>query len=654
LPEKKQGMTRILILMALWLTFFTPRGAYADLARAMDEMRSGDWQAALAAATDPIARDIIEWHRLRAGRGDYASVKRFVDRRADWPGLDWLVRQNEEALADTPAQDRAAFFDLYPPQTAEGVYLYADALTALGRDGEAQAAIVIAWRTLPMPQALQDQYLARYDALLRDHHSARLDQMIWQRDMESARRALPLVSDGWKALAEARIALHDLSPGVDDLIAAVPPSLSDDPGLAFERFVWRDRKGRDADAIDLLLERSVSAASLGQPAEWAPRRRNIARALMRGGNPRQAYRVASTHFLTEGASFADLEWVSGYLSLTYLDDPAQALAHFQAFDAAVFTPISKGRAGYWIGRAHEALGQGDAARAAYAAGAQHQTSFYGLLAAERGGVAFDDTLAGTAPIAPWREAIFVDNSVFRAGLLLLAAGEMRLAERFLTHLAEALTPEQGAQLGAAAIELQQPHIAVMIGKRLAQAGIVVPAAYYALHPLADAPLPMHPEMNLAIARRESEFDPSVVSGAGAQGLMQVMPRTARQVARELGLEDAHSTERLLTDPSYNAQLGAAYLVSLAEEFDGNVVLMSAGYNAGPSRPIRWIDERGDPRRPSVDVVDWIEHIPFTETRNYVMRVAESLPVYRARLGKTPHPVSFTEELKGSTLRWPPR
>ena len=207
-------------------------------------------------------------------------------------------------------------------------------------------------------------------------------------------------------------------------------------------------------------------------------------------------------------------------------------------------------------------------------------------------------------------------------------------------------------LGAAAIDLKQPHLAVMIGKRLADRAIVVPDAYYALHSIAEADLPMHPEMNLAIARRESEFDPRVISGAGARGLMQVMPGTARDVAGELGLAGDHSTDRLTGDPGYNALLGASYLAGLAELFDGNVILMSAGYNAGPGRPNAWMAERGDPRSTAIDVVDWIEHIPFNETRNYVMRVAESLPIYRARLGKDPHPVPFTDELKGATLRWP--
>ncbi len=648
-------MTRVLTFVSALFLMAAP--ALADPARALAAgfaaMRAGDWEAAASAARPggAVATDIIEWHRLRAGEGDLAAVRDFLDRRGDWPGLDWLVRRNEEAIARAPTAEALAFFEARSPRTPEGVLAQAAALTAGGRTGEAEAALVVAWRTLPMDQALQDTYLDRHRDLLRDHHEARLDQMIWQRDMPSARQMLPLVGEGWQALAQARIALHDQAAGVDALIAAVPEALQGDPGLAYERFVWRDRKGRDEDAIALLLYRSENPALLGQPRAWAPRRHDLARQMMRAGDGALAYRIASRHFLAEGSDFAELEWLSGYLALRYLDDPATALVHFQRFDGAVASPISKGRAGYWLGRAFEAMGDAGAAALAYRAGAEHQTSFYGLLAAERGGVAFDASLAGR-DLPDWQTAAFTGSSVFEAGLLLLGAGELDLAERFLTHLAEDLDAAQAAQLGAMAVEMDRPHLGVMIGKRLAQSAIVVPAAYYPLHPIAEAGLPMHPEMILAIARRESEFDPSVVSGAGARGLMQVMPRTAEQVARQLGLSAEHSTDRLLTDPDYNAKLGAAYLEGLAETFGGNVVMMSAGYNAGRSRPEAWMAERGDPRQGRVDVVDWIEHVPFEETRNYIMRVAESLPVYRARLGLPPHPVPFSVELVGDTLRWP--
>jgi soluble lytic murein transglycosylase len=262
---------------------------------------------------------------------------------------------------------------------------------------------------------------------------------------------------------------------------------------------------------------------------------------------------------------------------------------------------------------------------------------------------FDVEIAAPETIGDWRTSEIAKSSVFQAGLLLQASGELNLAERFWTHLAESLNWADVSLLVQAALDSGQPHLAVMIGKRAAQRDVVVTRGYYALHPVADQDLPMAPEMVLAIARRESEFDPVVQSGVGARGLMQIMPATGAGVAKTLGRSAEHTTARLISDPVYNAELGAAYLSFLARRFSGNVVLMSAGYNAGPSRPDRWMNDYGDPRRADIDVVDWIEHIPFRETQNYVMRVTESLPVYRALLGKTPLPVPFTEELKGSTL-----
>ncbi|MEM9639650.1 MAG: transglycosylase SLT domain-containing protein, partial [Pseudomonadota bacterium] len=437
--------------------------------------------------------------------------------------------------------------------------------------------------------------------------------------------------------------------GVDALIAQVPKSHAETGGLQYERFVWRARKGRWDDAKSLLLATSTSAAALGQPEAWANRRRSMARDEMREGDAERAYEIAARHFLTSGSNYADLEWLAGYIALSKLNEPETALQHFRNHDAAVRSPISKGRSGYWRGRALEAMGDVAAADQAYTDAAQYQTSFYGLLAADRAGLPFDTALAAETVVGDWRNAPIASDPVFVAGMFLQASGELNLAERFWTHLAESLNREEAGLLAEAALEVDQPHLAVMIGKRTARRAVVVPRGYYPLHPVAERDLPMAPEMVLSIARRESEFDPGVQSGVGARGLMQIMPATGREVAASMGSKGEHSTDRLISDPIYNAELGAVYLSGLAARFRGNVVMMSAGYNAGPSRPDRWMLTYGDPRKGEIDIVDWIEHIPFRETRNYVMRVTESLPIYRARLGKDPMPVPFREELTGSSL-----
>ena len=316
------------------------------------------------------------------------------------------------------------------------------------------------------------------------------------------------------------------------------------------------------------------------------------------------------------------------------------------------TPISLGRAGYWLGRAYAALGDAATAQVAYAEGARYQTSFYGLLAAEQAGIAPPVELGGAEYFPAWQQADFADSDLVKVVELALAMGNLTLAEWFVLQLAEDQNRRVIGQIGnmiedLAATYPDAAHLAVMLGKSAARRGIVLPGPYYALHPMKDMVHTVPVELALAIARRESEFDPSVASGVGAQGLMQLMPATAKEVARDLGLD--HDPVQVIADWRYNATLGSAYLAGLARRFDGNVVMVSAGYNAGPGRPIRWMQERGDPRRGEMDVIDWIEHIPFRETRNYVMRVAESLPVYRARLGLDPLPEPFSRELTGSSV-----
>lgn len=625
----------------------TGRIAPRPLASALDAARAGRWQVAaqLARRDGPAAEAIIEWMRLGAGLGEPADVLAFLDAHPDWPGLDALRRKNEEVMTNAGFDDVLAFYQTYRPRTGTGALNLARAQIARGEVGEAEAGIVLAWRTLDLSTQEHDDFIAAHEELLKPHHAARLNMALW-RGLRDAWQMLPLVDDKTRALAEARLRLK--AGGTideDDL----PKGGATDAGIAYELFIRDIDSGRSKDAIDRITKQSDLPDGLGEPDRWAGWRRYLARAEMRAGNPDTAYRLAANHHLVDGSSFADLEWLAGYLALKYLDAPELALDHFQRFRAAVEGPISLGRAGYWLGRAQDALGDTQAAQLSYAFGGQYQTSFYGLLAAGRAGLAPDPALAGTPPEGDWRQAGFAQTPLFQAGVLLLATGQLSLAERFFVALAETLDEDDLRRLGLALEELDAPHLQVMVGKAAAGRGIVVPGPYYALHPMHRMDLPVPAELALAIARRESEFDAAVRSGAGAQGLMQLMPGTASDMARKLGLENPRG--RALNDWQFNAQLGAAYLAGLIERFDGNVVMVAAGYNAGPGRPLRWMEDMGDPRGSGEEkIVDWIEHIPFRETRNYVMRVAESLPVYRARLGKPPLPVPFGQEIAGSGLR----
>ncbi|WP_112322304.1 lytic transglycosylase domain-containing protein [Oceanibium sediminis] len=596
-------------------------------------------EALAAESGDPIAADIITWHKLRAGDAPWREYVDFLRRNADWPGLPLLQRRAEAQMpAGLPPAEVRAFFAAIPPQSGRGALLLSAAL-----GGEAGAAErVRAWRDIAMSESDRAFYRREYAESLRAHHAVRADNLLWEGRTSAAKEMLDLLGPADAAVARARIALSDRANGVDALIAAIPASRADDPGVAHDRFRWRLAKDRWDDAESLLRERSTSAASLGRPEAWASSRRAIARRAMRDGRPRNAYEIASRHYLSEGANYADLEWLSGYLALTYLEDPGRALRHFENFRHAVETPISLGRAGYWLGRAHERLGNQAEARAAYGFGGTFQTTFYGQLAAERIGLPVDQSIV-TSGALPGVPRALRQRTPVRAAELLQAAGDTVTALRFLLHVQESLSPQDSAALAAHALDIGQTAAAVKIAKRVVEDGVIYPDAYYPVTALAREVTAIPPELAMSIARQESELNPRAISPAGARGLMQVMPATAERVAGQLGLP--YEQGRLTSDPSYNGQLGSQYLADMLERFDGSILLAAAAYNAGPGRPERWIELYGDPRRPGVDPIDWIEHMPFRETRNYVMRVMESLHVYRARINGRAGPIGLGEALK---------
>ena len=623
---------------------FALADAHEPLARSLQAVETRDWALAQSEArlSGPLAFDIMEWHRLRAGEGAFADYADFAARRADWPGMDLLRRKGEAKLGDAPAAQVLAYFADAEPLTGEGALALVAAHTAMGDGEHAATAAAKAWRSLTLTSTEEALFLTRYAEQLAPHHDGRMAMLLDAGDWRSATRMLDHVSPNTKAVAQARIALQSNVDGVDALIAAVPDSISGTAGLAKDRADWRARKDYDDAAIELILERSATPAQLGDPRNWASIRARLARLDLRNGNPRRAYRLAANHHLNSGAQYADLEWIAGYAALKLGDGPT-ALKHFEHLETLVQSPISSARAGYWQGRALEHLGRVGDARAAYARAAAHQTAYYGLLAAEKIGATLDPTLAGTAPLPDWKEGSYRKSSVFEAAVLLHDAGAQDLARRFILHMAETLGAQDIACLTSLAQAWGDPTLAVRLAKRVANDGIILPSAYFPLTGIEKDNLAVPPELALAIARRESEFDATAGSPVGARGLMQLMPGTAKMMAAKLGVE--YDVTKLV-NPDYNAVLGAEYLATLRAEFGASPVLVAVGYNAGPGRSRRWVTERGDPRDPSVDIVDWIEMIPFSETRNYVMRVAESLPVYRMRLGGEAVPVRFTDELRG--------
>ncbi|WP_209426194.1 lytic transglycosylase domain-containing protein [Pararhodobacter sp. SW119] len=618
-------------------------GAMGTLSTALAQ---GDGAAVnrLQPLAGPVGTQIALWQMLRAGGSDDpAAYDALLRALPHWPAMAVVQRQGEQRLRNASPQVVLGWFDGRAPLTAEGRLAQLRALEATGESDAARDLARAIWRDDVLGATEETALLARHAAALGDLHVTRLHNLLWSGARAAAERMLDRVPRDHAALARARLALQARAQGVNALIAAVPASLADDAGLAHDRFAWRMHHRIFDTAGDLMLERSRSAEGLGRPELWAAGRQRLVREALAEGQHQRAYDLAAHHRLEDGARAADLEWLAGFIALRHLDDPAGATRHFATLRGRVGSPISLSRAGYWEGLAQEAQGNDEAARAALAFAAEHQTAYYGQLAAERLGLPLEPALVDPPAYPPWRQTALAGSDLLTAAILLHRAGQWHEARRFVMHLAEGLSREE--ELGALAdlwLARGEPNFAVNVAKIAVQSGVVLARANFPLTGLERADLPAPAELVLAIARRESEFDARVVSHADARGLLQVLPGTGELVARRLGID--FDPARLTTDPAFNALLGAAYLDGLIEEF-GALTLVAAGYNAGPGRPRRWIQELGDPRDPAVDPVDWVEAIPFAETRNYVMRVMESLVIYRAVLSGDRR-IRLTELLRG--------
>ncbi len=637
---------RSVLFLVLYLNMASFASAFevpSQRIAAIDAADADDFDTALTlAASDPLTRDIVQWIILRKGHDDFAEYQTHLQRRPDWPGQDRLRARAEEAMPEgLPPEDVIAWFADQPPLTGEGTRHLVEAYLQLEQGEDALLTLKTAWMDLRLTvtgfATLQDGF----GDILERYHPQRVDALLWRWRVEDARKMLPLLDEDQEALARARIGYIQNTTGLSDLVASVPETLKDHPGLAYDRYSWLAKRGRKQEAVDILLARE---AELGEPFRWSGWRRSLARWDMREGRIDRAYVLAAEHGLQEGQAYADLEWLAGYISLYYRKEPRQALVHFDRVAAAVDSPISLGRAGYWRARAYEDLDDMTAARAAYGEAAQHQTGFYGLLAADALGLALDPRLTGAADPQEWRGADVMTQDLTQAALAFLAAGDRTWAVTFFAELGRVLPAQDIAQLSAYLQHINDPYFAVLLGKAAAARGIIVPSAYFPLHEMKDMDLPVDPALALAIARRESEFSIAAGSPVGALGMMQLMPATAQEMAGFVGLPYAKT--RLTQDWQYNVTLGARYLQVLQDQFGASPAQITAGYNAGPSRPEGWMDRFGDPRVGEIDVVDWIEHIPFRETRNYVMRVTEAIPVYRARLQQEGGPVSFHALLTG--------
>ncbi len=621
---------------------------YSYFRKAMRAANNGDWEemrSYRAGVTTPAARQLLLWRlAVEDENADFFELKTAVETLKGWPRHGKIRAKAEKAIADSGLDEAhiIAYFDAWPPQTGTGRLAFAKALYAGGFGVETQAQIRLAWRNNTLSHDQEREILKSFGGLLSaQDHLDRADTMLWGRHRAAAKRMLARLKGGDRALVSARLALMRNAHNIDAAVRRVPAAHQQDAGLLYERARWRRRHGFADEASRLVLQfPKGSHNKVAARRMWAERRLAALRAV-RDGDYATAYVLVSGHGLSRGADFARAEWLSGWLALRKLNDAQAALAHFKTLKSGVSTPVSLARANYWIGRAEEALGDKDAAEAAYREASGYGFTFYGQLAAQHFPEARLSLTHDPQPTEQQR-ASFNANVLVQALRLIASDGDDRLFRTFSYYLDDILPRSvDHVMLADMARGAGQNRAALRAAKAALWRGEVLADSAWPMLAL-PASLPVERAFAMALARQESELDARVVSHAGARGLLQLMPATARRTARDSGR--AYRKSWLTDDPQYNIRLGTEHLNSLLQEFDGSYILATAAYNAGKNRVWQWIDDYGDPRQ-NIDPIDWIESIPFSETRNYVQRVMENIQVYRQRLAGQPIPFSLLYDLE---------
>jgi soluble lytic murein transglycosylase len=616
------------------LSPLAPTPEVAILRTVIDFYRKGDvagGDAAARALPDGETRVLAEWLALRLAprQAGFERITAFVKDNPGFPTQAQLRRRAEEALLAEQRSPRAvkAFFAGQPPQTVLGRLALARILAAEGKAREAGEMIRETWRRDDFNADLEARILAAFPRLLTPlDHRLRAERFLAREDWSDAARVAQRAGDDVAKVTRARVAAERAQGDAEKLVDALPKPLQADPSAILARVQVLRRKDKGVEAAKLLAGVPKDTAALVAPEAWWEERRALSRRLLDQNEPAVAYEVVAGAQAATGATRIDAEFHAGWIALRYLDRPAAASVHFAAAAAEATTPISISRAAYWRGRAAEAAGE--PAGPQYERAAAHSATYYGQLARAR--LDLRDMPVRRADREP-----SPDDAGLAAVRLLYAAGARDLAAPLLMDLAlrgdDAGAIAAAADLAAAAGDVRGVLAA---GKAAVQRGLPLDNHAFPVGgvPAADLPVDgVEMPLVLAIARQESAFDPAAISPAGARGLMQLMPATARMTANRAGIDFA--LERLTSDPAYNATLGATHLTDLVGEWRGSYILTIAAYNAGSGNVKKWIEAYGDPRNATVDAIDWVERIPFYETRNYVQRVMENLQIYRSRLGK---------------------
>ena len=623
-------------------TTSTSAADIAALKQVMEAARKGkDAEADAAENTigDPVAKKLAEYLILRSDNTSprFQRYAAFVKANPEWPHAPLFRRRAENALWNDKVDDATvlAFFADHQPTTAKGRFMLAHALLAKGDKAGAAALIKFAWRYQDCSADVEAKVLEQYgDMLTRADHKVRMEQRFYEDDIEAGMRSAQRLGGDQVAIARARTAVIKRAHNAKTLLDAVPAAAHNDAGYIFARVHWLRTHDKPFEAGKLLLGAPTDVETIVDTDQWWQERRILVRQLLDQNDPKTAYHLAVEAATPKRGNFrVDKYFTAGWIALRFLHDPKTAASLFAHITEGTHNPHALARGGYWQGRAADAMGLKAQAKAFYEQAAVHTATYYGQLARARLGLT-ELGLRGPPPVTAAEKVKLNNLEIVRAAELLYTLDQRDLLASIYAELGESGTDVAGlAALGELAAKHHDGRGMVLLGEYGFARGL--PLDYYA-YPVVGLPdyKPIAPPIELAvaysIARQESHFNQKVVSPAHAMGLMQVTPEAAQDTAKKFKV--TYNRGRLLNDPIYNMQMGAGELSNLLSYYNGSYLLTFAAYNAGRGRVRQWIEAYGDPRDPKIDPVDWVEHIPFAETRNYVQRIMENLQVYRARFG----------------------
>ncbi len=615
------------------------RNDYDHLKNIIEATGRKSWaraKSAIAQIDNPEARSLGQWYYYdaRDPRVNIAEGIEFLNTHEGWPSLARIQSHLEAQLKDTSSTDLIyQLFEKRDPITGNGKIQFIRMLMKRGEREAAKLYVRDAWVNHRFSSSQERTILSRYTNLLSESdHIGRVDNLLWARRVTASRRTFSKLPTHERTKAKVRDAFYIRAGNAQQLYNALPAKDRSDPGVLHAAIRYFRRSNKQDRAIALVKSLPDNENLLRNPARFWQERNLLMRWALKEGQFHDAYAMANGTGLTQGLDLAEAEFNAGWIALRFLNQPQRAEQHFLSLASWATSPISTARAYYWLARTAQAEDKTDLARQRFAYAAQHIYTYYGQLAAEElGGKVQDQRFVSTAVIKDSDRIKFDTHPSALAFKMISDLNHRRSLLRFSYNLDDKLeTPGEYLLLSEITAGEGAPNLTIRAGKTAVRRQKLIPEISYPLMTIpGQASRFVAPELILGLSRQESEFNPTANSSAGAKGIMQLLPSTAQLTARKEGLRYYRS--RLLSDPDYNITIGSAHLSHLIERFEGSWIMTFVGYNAGPHRATQWIESYGDPRSLSVDPIDWIELIPFSETRNYVQRVLENTQIYRARL-----------------------